>query len=93
MKETKTKMIKQAFSSLGNPSATNRQIAHQCKLDYGFKPSSQAMTAAVGAEGIRKLRRFDAAQMVQVKDTAKRLFDNDYSAFSHCVEACRSYDI
>lgn len=92
MAETKTNMIKQAFSSLGNPSATNRQIAQRCKSDFGFKPSPQAMTAAVGAEGIRKLRRFDAAQMVQVKDTAKRLFDNDYSAFSHCLEACRAYE-
>ena len=86
---TKTQMIKQTLRELKNPSATNREIADQCQKTFGFKPTAQAMTAAVGAEGVRRMKRFNAAQMIEVNRTSKLLFDSNFDDYSACLEACR----
>ena len=83
--------IRKALSSLNNPAATNKQISNQCQKLYSWKPTPQALHAALGSENLRKLRKFDAVQMLEVKNCNRKYFDNDFEALEQCLLAVKAY--
>ena len=88
--QTKSDQIRDSYRDL-DPSASSREIADHCFLKHGFKPSPQNVYETCGSEADRMISSFNGGQLLDVKRTARKQFDGDYSKFMHCVQAASRY--
>ena len=84
----KSDKIRQAFKDLRNPLATNRAIAERCEQNYGFLPSAQLITSAIGSQSDRRGRLVNMQQTMEVRRCCRRSFGNDWKAMAIAVDVC-----
>ena len=92
MKKTKKSKIESALRRLNNPSATNQEIATEYEKQHGERPSPQSIYESLGRESTRRLRQFNAAEMIEAKTSCKEVFNGDYDRFHDCIDAVRAHD-
>ena len=85
----KSERIRQASIHLG-VKATNQQVMNFCESEYGFRPSSQHILAAIGSEKARQAETFNGRELMQVKAFARKSFNGDYNRLYSAVKLVMS---
>ena len=81
----KSEGIRQASINLGLK-ATNKQVMNFCESEYGFRPSSQHILAALGSERDRLAESYTGRELRDVKKFAGRKFDGDYDRLAGAIK-------
>ena len=87
---TKAEVIRSAIIELG-PAANNSDITVFCRENYGVTVTPQNLYEVLGSQSQRKLKQYNGAQLMDLKSTAKRLFNGDYQEMSLAALALHNY--
>ncbi len=85
----KSEGIRQASIHLG-VKATNQQVMNFCESEYGFRPSSQHILAALGSERDRLAETYTGRELRDVKKFVAKNFDGDLERLSGALRVVES---
>jgi hypothetical protein len=80
----KSELIREASSNL-DAKATNKQVVEYCEKEYGFKPSSQHILAALGSEKDRLAQCFTGRELRDVKRFVNSKFEGNFNRLQNAI--------
>ena len=81
----KSEAIRQASINLG-VTANNQEVMKYCEQEYGFRPSSQHVLAALGSEKDRLAQSYTGRELRDVKKFVRNKFDGDFQRLEGAVK-------
>ena len=87
----KSESIRQASLNLG-VKATNKQVKNFCESEYGFRPSSQHVLAALGSERDRLADSYTGRELRDVKKFVGRKFNGDFERLAGAIKVVVSME-